>query len=70
MTWQPIETAPKDIEIDLWVTGLEGGGWRKTGRLIASDPGCMVDEEGETYWPHENGGWFTHWQPLPSPPET
>lgn len=69
--WQPIETAPMHVMIDLWTACAENGiehGWRKTGELIADDPHLLIDEDGRNYSPHENGGWFTHWMPLPAPP--
>jgi len=61
MTWQPIETAPKDCgELLLWVPDAEdmligtylGGpeaGWHLGWTLIRIHP--------------------THWMPLPEPPE-
>jgi hypothetical protein len=67
--WQPIETAPKDVSVDLWVPAcpeLQFGGRRH--------PDCSWDE---------NYGWWspmlekfledypvtpTHWMPLPEPP--
>lgn len=66
--WQPIETAPCGIDIDVWISTLEGGGWRKTGHIVSVDPFCMLDENWCPYFPHENGGWATHWMPLPSAP--
>lgn len=59
--WRPIETAPKD--------GAEILGYRES-----------EDDQLVCYWHHDLGrfvetvehhfGRFTHWQPLPEPPES
>lgn len=93
MTWQPIETAPKDgTWIMLWrAPAKEGEGWTADPLVIAR---WYEDEFGDAEWtwpddpfdpftPHgiahaneavESGAsWgeenFTHWIPLPPPPE-
>lgn len=68
MTWQPIETAPKD------------GTWLLLGQFSDSDTDDYC--HGVAHW--HDGGWTdgyqpdwywrgafepTHWQPLPEPPE-
>ncbi len=65
MNWQPIETAPKDIET--YVLGWDSEEecveimvWEPHGRF---GPG----------WEQIPGRWPvfpTHWMPLPAPPET
>lgn len=73
--WQPIETAPHDetrvlvfdvrcrheaVQIASWNTGAGGVGWLTDGGAEQND-----------YWNYviaEHG--FSHWMPLPSPPET
>jgi hypothetical protein len=70
MSWQPIETAPKDgTEIDLWYPDL--------GR----QPAAHWDTTGLGFgwcWPNWNEGRLetvirpniapTHWMPIPEPP--
>jgi hypothetical protein len=70
--WQPIETAPIDKVVDWWIASDgDKGGWRKTGyRLNDHDCLCVIEEDGRPYWPHENGGWPTHWMPQPEPPQS
>jgi hypothetical protein len=68
--WQHWETAPVNEVVDWWIASDHDDGWRKTGyRCNSADPLCIVEENGGLYWPHENGGWPTHWMPLPEPPE-
>lgn len=63
-TWEPIETAPKDGEMLLFMEWVS-----KTSPVVGSR-----DQDGRGW--HINGlGWFsseermpTHWQPLPLPP--
>ena len=60
MTWQPIETAPRDgTEILIWEKEFE-----------AFSVGCFLGDEpfwyGFTYKDRVNP---THWMPLPEPPE-
>lgn len=81
MTWQPIETAPKD---GAWVL-LSGG--KITYHWDGDTPPCMVVgqfthelngrilTEGHWQFAWYDGGYFgiyegpTHWMPLPDPPE-
>lgn len=63
--WQPIETFPRDGEAYLATDNRVEGGfpqvvyWEDTGRLAVPDAQI-------SYVPH----FFTHWMPLPAPPET
>jgi hypothetical protein len=66
--WRTIDSAPYAQVIDLWCQSVEGEGWRKTGYLTHHNPQRLLDEDGYAYFPHENGGWFSHWMPLPAPP--
>ena len=60
MTWQPIETAPKDgTETLLWEKGFE---------VYAVGYFCELAEKWVVFGTHWN--WQpTHWMPLPEPPE-
>jgi hypothetical protein len=75
MKWQPIETAPKDGTFHtrgLWVTSFRGTphertDWQQFNGII-DDDGDFVDPDWD-----ECFGWnaedYTHWMPLPPPPE-
>ena len=67
--WRPMAEAERDCvtERDFWCEGLEGDGWLLRGRLNIGEPVWIVTNEGD-YFPHENGGWITHWRPVPAPP--
>jgi hypothetical protein len=80
MTWQPIETAPKDgTVIDLWAQSMElisrdGDDLRPSVAFRVPDAiwfdGYWTDADGNPH-PHLEGFTnitFTHWMPLPSPP--
>ena len=71
MEWQPIDTAPKDMDILLYCQrrGIVRGHWN-------------TDEYGRNpapYWTHDRERTWgvretrddqpTHWMPLPQPPE-
>lgn len=71
MTWQPIETAPRDeTSVDLWVEGKRFG-WRVPNAWwcpteqawITSD--ADYGEPGTCIGPMDKA---THWQPLPKAP--
>ena len=67
MSWQPIETAPRDGTIVLY--------WSNRGFAVGNSPGACVRGN----WEQIRGSWFgsgdklamlaTHWMPLPPPPE-
>jgi hypothetical protein len=73
MSWQPIETAPKD---GTRVLGFSAGEWpdeqisttrcTKAGEWIHE---CCVES---TIWgDYDHGRWEpTHWHPLPEPPQS
>lgn len=72
MTWQPIETAPKDgTKVDLW--GVNMLSWDKHGeRIVNVGWGavvCWFGVERED-WRHGRGEDFkpTHWMPIPPAP--
>lgn len=64
MTWQPIETAPKDGTEILACTE----GFPESHRIVHwySDAGCWWDHDGLFDYPDDP--WLTHWMPLPEPP--
>jgi hypothetical protein len=72
--WQPIETAPKGLpsedvgcrDASEWFLGLRKDGqvWEIQRRGWPQDDGWR-DRDDTTYTPE----WFTHWMPLPQPPE-
>lgn len=69
MDWQPIEAAPRDGTRVLLYSRLSGsdnervmlGYWEESDD-DECDAGWMTDSE---WWPDFD---FTHWQPLPGPP--
>lgn len=57
--WQPIETAPVNQEVLVWVV-------RKGGGNIVS----AKNSTGSQWWAIDTGAVIaTHWQPLPAPPK-
>jgi hypothetical protein len=83
MTWQPIETAPKDgTAIDVWCpTGIGEGGYRICDAFFGKPyhecisqycDSCPPDRTVKK-WREPLGSEPikpTHWMPLPKPPET
>lgn len=76
MSWQPIETAPKDgTEVLLWFAQFETrriGAWMPWGD--SSYPFLWQDCHGGNLhrpWKYEdeNYDYPTHWHPLPEPPK-
>lgn len=69
MTWQPIESAPKDGR-PVWV---RGNNWGKPDS--GHHYGWAYFDDDEWRWPdarNEEGGtatFLTHWMPLPEPPK-
>jgi hypothetical protein len=63
MEWQPIETAPKDKPVLIWVDGT-------------TCIGINTEDDEGPYWNEvrlDDGAWGgeiypTHWMPLPTPP--
>lgn len=56
--WQPIETAPKDGAIDLWVVNEQGEGWRETECYwVESEPCDLLLSGG----PSRSGWKSDHW---------
>lgn len=67
--WQHINTASiGDAGLFWCVEDVTGETWIKAGELVRDEPHCIVDDNGVVYWPHENGGWVSHWQPYPEGP--
>ena len=70
MTWQPIETAPKDITLILTNgVNVSAGSYSYVAESFDQD-GALAGEGGEG-WMDWDGGMLpdpTHWQPLPPPP--
>lgn len=79
MTWQPIETAPKDrsillwpcgyasthLEIAFWDTQEEYSEWRR--EVVSLYEGWVRDDEDQM--PIHAPIPITHWMPLPEPPQ-
>lgn len=61
--WQPIETAPKDVDL----LGITPRGRYRVGRAFAGGVPRVIDSliDGPTgrFWK------CTHWMPLPEPPK-
>jgi hypothetical protein len=73
MSWQPIESAPKDgsgvIVICMGAEKPEAGqGWFIGGKWTTIDPGVEA-EFGEDFYHASTWVNPTHWMPLPEPPE-
>ena len=71
LTWQPIETAPRD-STPILVTGCNGGRvilyaqfFEERADEAFKGPGWLGCFEGMQMWLAEP----THWMPLPTPPE-
>jgi len=63
--WLPIDTAPKDGTSVLCYNAkkdFQAVDWWRTKDVNCSYIG--FGKQNDKYWPH------THWQPLPTPPET
>jgi len=73
--WQPIETAPRDRPIlGFWQYVYPGDHSRTCGMRTIKwdhDRGGWLDEDGEahTWSALEDEGLWTHWMPLPKPPD-
>jgi len=63
MEWQPINTAPLDTLVLLYL-GDEGFAIGESWRTYDEQP------YGLTWWVEERGRFYpTHWMPLPEPPK-
>ncbi len=79
MTWQPIETAPRDgVTFQAWMTDGRSGRrveqcWEPYARFNehgAFEIWGRTDYDQEGFYCDYNAEWFpTHWMPLPEPPE-
>lgn len=75
MTWQPIETAPKDgTVVDLWVVDKNGDGDRELDFYWSVQEGRWTSDTEDFFsgrsllcW-GENDVRITHWQPITAPP--
>lgn len=69
MTWQPIETAPKDgTKFDAWADGgyrITGVFWNGTSYSVAW---WNREYEIDCTSPLASYDALTHWMPLPAPP--
>lgn len=85
MQWLPIESAPKDGTMILLADRLDRhspyvGWWddktdgpKYPWKFIDGNNLFQVDEEGDRWLLEPNGarpGNFTHWMPLPEPPQS
>jgi hypothetical protein len=62
--WQPIETAPKDGLIDIWLS--EGKRWCDCYYDSITDEWRTSRPSGRLVW--IKAQYVTHWMPLPAPP--
>lgn len=73
MSWQPIETAPKDgTEIWLGCPGHRAVGYWGTLGVLPGWISRMGPTPYDGDWPieeHLGGNQPTHWQPAPEPPD-
>lgn len=66
--WQSIETAPKDGHFLLWCSDLRAEWPDRVKKPVGVVMGHSFD--GYLSGAGMNGDWtFTHWMPLPSPPQ-
>lgn len=65
MSWQPIETAPRDgTVVDLWMTANnKNSGYRVTDCWWSTLCECWISPGGDF------SPLASHWMPLPAPPE-
>jgi hypothetical protein len=59
--WQPIETAPKDQAVVLWVP-------RRYPHVVIGEHWAHSDELTWGWWTQSSRVEPTHWMPLPLPP--
>lgn len=71
MTWQPIETAPKNgRSVDLWVLDSNGTGYRYPNAIFAfNGEDGMGWTDSNSHEALEPDVKPTHWIPLPEPPK-
>lgn len=63
MSWQPIETAPRDRTMIIY----GGEGWATVGRWLGKKTGWyQLNTDPCDSWADED--FPTHWMPLPEPP--
>lgn len=65
MNWQPIETAPKNGNVMLWIVGLPWPGYRHKGRTWSNAHG-LCNEQDPT---RRDIVKATHWAKRPEPPK-
>jgi hypothetical protein len=65
MTWQPIETAPKDQDVLLWVEAAMGHFYVDIGRWFA----LRLGEDAGFWSCHAIKVRTAYWMPLPAPPD-
>lgn len=79
--WQPIETAPKDREIDVWAVTTDDFGRLVNACRHADVLWCETEDGEGWHYPHAvwdriliDSSWsggnivVTHWMPTPAPP--
>lgn len=64
--WQPIDTAPKDDLIDIWLS--DGGRWCDCYYDRICDEWRTSRPSGRLVW--VKAQYVTHWMPRPNPPAT
>lgn len=75
MDWRPIETAPKDKFVLVWIESGDGDGLYEVARYDASGEQFAGGQYGPFVWASQTSGvgiWakdiVTRWMPLPLPP--
>ena len=74
MEWQPIESAPRDREIDLWVVWPDSASrwadakWMEAGSHKCNGPGNWCSREGFPLHAFTQRPTATHWRDKPPPP--
>lgn len=72
MTWQPIETAPKDgtpiLAVGKGYPEISIVAWHRGKWVGMCDGQRSIESQGDT-WTEYHEPYVTHWMPLPPPPE-
>lgn len=70
MKWQSIDTLRLWENVTVWLNTYDNDGFAMTGHIHATEPLCIIQDDGSYFWPHENGSWASHWIENPVVPDT